>query len=360
MKRVSISGLVPGMITAEEIYDLNHHMILPKGLVLTDHTITKLELYSILSIKVEDPKIENEEAPQKAAVDNSYAYRLKKTPEFQRFEENFLNLTNAFKNIMDQATKNVDTLDTDQMLSHVDTLLHDKDKRINVFDMLHNMREFSDATYIHCINVGLICNILAHWLHMSPEDIKTATLCGLLHDVGKLMIPDNILAKPGKLTDWEYRIMQTHPKEGYDLLKSANISEHIKNAALMHHERCDGSGYPKRLRTESIDPYAKMVAIADVYDAMTSARLYRGPQCPFKVISAFENEGLQKYDPHYILTFLKNIVDTYLGQSVRLSNGEVGEIVFINQTKLSRPTVKVGEKYIDLAAYPSLYIDAVV
>ena len=168
------------------------------------------------------------------------------------------------------------------------------------------------------------------------------------------------LSARGKLTDWEYRIMQTHPREGYEMLLSANVDRRILNAAYMHHERCDGAGYPQRLRADQIEPFAKLVAIADVYDAMTCARLYRGAMCPFKVIAVLEDEGLQKYDPQYILTFLKNIVDTYLLQSVRLSNGEVGQIVFINPNKLSRPTIRIKEKYIDLSTQSNLYIDSVV
>lgn len=359
MKKVNISALAPGMVTAEDVYDFNHRLILPKGLVLTDHTITKLELYSIISVKIEDQRAE---MPKEDAIpaDTSYSQRLKLTSEFQNFEVKYTTATSIFKAIVDDSLRHPDKLDTRQLIQNIETLLSTKDKHVNVFDMLHNMRQLADATYVHCMNVGIICNIFAHWLHMSPEDIETATLCGLLHDIGKLMIPNNIISKTGKLTDLEYRIMQTHPREGYEMLLTANVDEPIRNAAYMHHERCDGTGYPQHLTSDQIDPFAKLVAIADVYDAMTCARLYRGPMCPFKVIAALDDESLQKYDPHYILTFLKQIADTYLLQSVRLSNGEVGQIVFINPNKLSRPTIRVGDEYVDLSAQSDLYIDSVV
>jgi HD-GYP domain-containing protein (c-di-GMP phosphodiesterase class II) len=128
----------------------------------------------------------------------------------------------------------------------------------------------------------------------------------------------------------------------------------------MHHERCDGTGYPYGLTADRIDTYGKMVAIADVYDAMTSARIYRGPLCPFIAISVFENEGLQKYDARFILTFLQNIVNTYLLHRVRLSNGIEGDIVFINRDHLSKPTVKCGNKYIDLSQHPEIYVEAMI
>ena len=154
--------------------------------------------------------------------------------------------------------------------------------------------------------------------------------------------------------------MQTHPQEGYKILKNSDLDPHVKNAALMHHERCDGSGYPLHLQGPQIDPFAKIVAIADVYDAMTSARVYRGPLCPFVAISLFESEGLQKYDTNAIMTFLSNIVNTYLLNRVRLNNGLEGDIVFINRNHLSRPTIRIGEKYVDLTQTPDLYIEEII
>lgn len=358
MRRVSTRSLMPGMIAAEDVFSFSNSLILAKGTVLTDKAITKLEVYSIFNLRVEDewaeiPSDESEE-------DISYSERLKQTPEFQHFAEDFHKETETFKNTINGAMDDIANLDVDQLIQSSLALLSSDGNHVNVFDMLHNMRELDDSTYVHCMNVGLICNVFAHWLRMDEEDVKTATLCGLLHDIGKLKMPEDILKKPSKLTSKEYKIIQTHPKEGFNLLQTSPVNEHVKNAALMHHERCDGSGYPLQLSSAQIDPFAKMVAIADVYDAMTSARVYRGPLCPFKVIESFEQEGFQKYDAQYILTFLSNIVNTYLLHRVRLSDGQEGDIVFINPDKLSKPTVKVGSHYINLTSQPSLSIDAIV
>ena len=130
-----------------------------------------------------------------------------------------------------------------------------------------------------------------------------------------------------------------------------------KNAALMHHERCDGSGYPFGLTGNRIDKFAKIVSIADVYDAMTAARVYRGPLCPFTVIDIFEKEGLQKYESEYILCFLKNVVLTYIGQRVRLTNGQEGDVVFINPQQLSRPMIKCGDTFVDLSKQKDIAIE---
>ena len=154
--------------------------------------------------------------------------------------------------------------------------------------------------------------------------------------------------------------MKSHSQKGYDILKNQNIDERVKLAALQHHERCDGSGYPSALHSDNIIKFAKLIAIADVYDAMTSARVYRKGLCPFKVISIFEEEGLQKYDPKYILTFLERIGSAYINNNVRLSDGRVGEVVMINSNTLSRPMIKIGEEYVNLAKNVDIEISDII
>jgi HD-GYP domain-containing protein (c-di-GMP phosphodiesterase class II) len=170
------------------------------------------------------------------------------------------------------------------------------------------------------------------------------------------MIPSKIITKPSKLTDEEFLTVKTHTLRGYNLLKSQQIDSRIKHAALMHHERCDGSGYPYGFYSEQIDSFAKLVSIADVYDAMTCSRVYRGPLCPFDVVTIFENEGYSKYDPQFIMTFLEGITQTYIHSTVILNNGISGEIIFINKMELSRPVIKAGEQFIDLTEERELQI----
>lgn len=156
-------------------------------------------------------------------------------------------------------------------------------------------------------------------------------LCGLLHDIGKLKIPAEIIQKPGKLTDEEFDLIRSHPKLGYDILRSKNLDDRIKLAALQHHERYDGKGYPRQLAGIEINEYASIVAIADVYDAMTSNRIYRKGICPFTVISMFEKEK-DLYNPHYLYLFMKRLVEAYVNTEVILSNNERGKIVLLNKT----------------------------
>ena len=356
MRKLKTSELLPGMILAEDIYTYNDKRILTKGIELTDNLITRLEFYSIISVRVED-----EMASSKSIDDEiSYFEKLRSSRNYIEFKVHFDHSVDSLRLKLEKlAEGNVD-LDVSTLLDSTLSLIGTAKGSYNIFDMLHNMRQYDDSTYAHSLNVALVCHVLAKWLNMSEADVNLATMCGLLHDVGKIKIPDEIIKKPAQLTADEFALIKTHPLEGYRMLETQDINEHVPKAALMHHERCDGSGYPHALTGDKIDKFAKIVAIADVYEAMTAPRIYRGPMCPFHVIEIFEDEGLQKYEPAYILTFLQNIVNTHLRTRVKLSNGETGEVVYINQNALSRPVVKVGETFHDLAKEHDLSIEAIL
>jgi putative nucleotidyltransferase with HDIG domain len=213
--------------------------------------------------------------------------------------------------------------------------------------MLLNISTKEDSIYNHCIDVALISNILSRWLNFSEADQMMATACGLFHDIGKVMLPSGVLRKPGKLTPSEFEIIKTHTTEGFHLLgKYRSIPEPVKNTALMHHEKCDGSGYPYGLKGDEIDKFSKVVTIADIFDAMTSERVYRAAMCPFSVIKYFEDDGIQKYDMKYILTFLENVSNSYLNHRVTLSNGMEGNVIFINSENYSKPVIRTSNNEI--------------
>lgn len=357
MKRIITASLIPGMITAEDVYTYNDQLILPKGHVLTDKTITKLEFYSIINVLIENDHLLERKFRE---IETSYSVRVKKTDDYKRFVRRFDMETQSFKIAINDLVERNLPVDTALLYQKTIALLDEENSKLSYFDILHNLRTYDDPTYAHSINVGLICHVIARWLKFSEEDIKTATLCGLFHDIGKITIPEEILNKPGKLTHEEFNKIKTHTSEGYKIIKDSKLDDHIKNAILMHHERCDGSGYPLGLKADKIDKYAKLVAIADLYDAMTSPRVYRGPMCPFQVVEEFEREGLQKHDPKMILVFLENVVNTYLQNRVRLNNGLEGDVIYINRDHLARPTIQSGNDFIDLAEEQDLEIEALV
>lgn len=358
MQRLSISQLVPGMVVASDVTAPSGELLAAKGTKLTDILITRLELYGILTVYVKKPLPENNF--DDAAQPPSYYERVRHSEEFQEFKSDYQLELDQFRSAINNVVEKNMQIDISFLLQQSLKLAELGTNRGNVLAMLQNMRQYDDSTYSHCINVALLANILASWLKFSKEEIQLATSCGLMHDIGKLLVPHAILSKPSRLTDQEYEVIQKHAVNGYQLLRGLDADVHIQNAALMHHERADGSGYPLHLHGNQIDKYARLVAIVDVYDAMTAARVYRGPMCPFRVIEVYEAEGFQKYDVQYLLTFLENVVNTYIQNRCRLSDGREGDIIYINRFNLSRPVVQCGTEYINLAERPGLSIEALV
>lgn len=376
MKEYQTKDLLPGMVTAIPVRTKRGQLIINPNVELTRTLISRLEFYGIASVQItenkqvatpmetpKDPAYFPAKSPVSApspVSDASYSQKLKSSPEFQRFQVDFTLRSQDLKNCFDAYLSDGGTVNKEELLSKTISLVSPKQTTLDVFDILHNMRQVNDSTYAHSLNVAIISRIIGKWLHFSNEELDTLTLAGLLHDIGKTKIPDEVLNKDGKLTDEEFQMIRNHPKYGYDILKSQPLNSHIKKAALMHHERCDGSGYPMGLTMEEIDDYALIIAIADVYDAMTAARSYRAPLCPFEVIAEFEKDGLQKYKPKYILTFLENIANAYQNNRVMLSDGTSARIVLLNHRRLSKPLVQLDDgACIDLEKSP-LYIKAII
>ena len=376
MKEYQTKDLLPGMVTAIPVRTKRGQLIINPNVELTRTLISRLEFYGIASVQItenkqvatpmetpKDPAYFPAKSPVSApspVSDASYSQKLKSSPEFQRFQVDFTLRSQDLKNCFDAYLSDGGTVNKEELLSKTISLVNPKQTTLDVFDMLHNMRQVNDSTYAHSLNVAIISRIIGKWLHFSNEELDTLTLAGLLHDIGKTKSPDEVLNKDGKLTDEEFQMIRNHPKYGYDILKSQPLNSHIKKAALMHHERCDGSGYPMGLTMEEIDDYALIIAIADVYDAMTAARSYRAPLCPFEVIAEFEKDGLQKYKPKYILTFLENIANAYQNNRVMLSDGTSARIVLLNHRRLSKPLVQLDDgACIDLEKSP-LYIKAII
>jgi putative nucleotidyltransferase with HDIG domain len=388
MKQVPVSELTPGMVTAQDIFSYDMQLIVPKGVVLTENIISRFEGYSIYYAQIEDnwsddfskpmtnPLLANSNTSITGLYSLDYTINSSITPEnesFIRFSQDFERCSQHFQDSLMNSLYRNEPFRANDILKETMSLLSQDDSKINIFDMLLNMSDKEESVYDHCIGTALTANILAGWLHFSESDQRMATACGLFHDVGKLMLPQGILSKPGKLTPSEFEIVKTHTTEGFHLLgRYRSIPEPVKNAALMHHEKCDGSGYPYGLKGDEIDKFSKVVTIADIFNAMTNERVYRSAICPFSVIKYFEDDGIQKYEMKYILTFLENVSNAYLNHKVTLSNGMEGNVIFINNEHFSQPVIRTNNNQIinlesqhynsilQLSANKNLSIEAII
>lgn len=230
---------------------------------------------------------------------------------------------------------------------------------IAVTECLNKIKIVDEYTYSHCVNVSLYSMLIGKWLELPESEIKLLMIAGILHDVGKSKIPLNILNKKGPLTQEEFDVIKMHPLLGFEIIKdNTGINMRVKEAVLMHHEKENGTGYPFGIKSGSISSFAKIISIADAFDALTSERVYKKRQTPFDTFREFERIGIVEghYDPGILLKFIHNISQYYVGSKVRMSTGKFGEIVYVPPHNISNPVVRVDGSYIDLSAQRGIRI----
>ncbi|GHU56688.1 HD family phosphohydrolase [Clostridia bacterium] len=328
---MDVDDILDGMIVDDDIYNDHWILLAPKGGILTVDKIALLKKSHIKTVNIRIPVSSVTERADFKEFTENYDKQLDQAQE-------------AIKSISDGAL-----VDMDDLYSMTSGIMDTLKCKSDVFTYLGFLHEYDDYTFSHSSNVALLANVFSQWMKFEEEDVRDLTIAGMLHDIGKTKVPIEILNKPAKLTEDEFKVIQLHTINGYTILKDRPIPNRIKLAALNHHERINGMGYPRKIGSDKIDQFSKIISICDVYDAMTANRCYRGKLCPFDVIGKLETQSYGEMDTNYLIAFLKHIAYNYLNSWVRLSNDDEAEIIFINPTELTRPIVKIRGHAFNLA-----------
>lgn len=207
---------------------------------------------------------------------------------------------------------------------------------------LLRIKNKDDYTFLHSVSVGTLMIAFCHSVGMDTDTIHLAGLGGILHDTGKALVPDEILNKPGRLTEAEFDIIKRHPRDGFDILsRTEGIGEIPLDITLHHHERVDGSGYPHRLNGDTISTLAKMAAIVDVYDAITADRCYHKGMAPTDALRKIFEWSKYHFDPKLVQAFMRCVGIYPVGTLVLLESGKLGVVIEQHHSNLLTPKIKV-------------------
>lgn len=359
LKRISTKNLILGMYLHEFCGSWMEHPFWRSAFVITDpkdierileSSIKEVWIDSAKGLDVAPGEIAVSEAESEAQVDEelSQAAEVQRetapvpaSAEFARAAKICAQSKRAVTSMFQEARmgKAVDTIGAQKLVEEItDSVSRNPGALIS----LARLKTADDYTYMHSVAVCALMIALAKQLGLDEELTRRLGIAGLLHDLGKALMPMDVLNKPGKLTDEEFAIIKTHPEEGYKLLLGSTGADEIAlDVVLHHHEKTDGSGYPKRLKDAEISLHAKMGAVCDVYDAITSNRPYKAGWCPAESLRRMAEWSNGHFDPTVFQAFVKSLGIYPIGSLVKLKSGRLGLVVEQSQKSLLTPCIKV-------------------
>jgi len=329
MRYIPVQSIKENSILKKTVYGPNGNVLLKEGVVLDSYYISKLKKVGINGVYIEDElskgieikSIISDELRHEAvtSVQETFIYAQKSHTSDKELEKSNELISNLTQKIVDE-------------------ILSSGDLMVNMIDL----KVFDDYTFYHSLNVAIISIVLGASMNLSRKDIYALGLGAILHDIGKIFIPKEILNKPDKLDNKEWHTMKKHPDKGYKFLKDKfKLPANSYKAILMHHERWNGSGYPKENSYNEIPIHARIIAVADVYDALISDRPYRKGLLPSEAIEYILGGNDTLFDPKIVEVFLRKVTPYPSGTIVKLSNKSIAIVVENFEGNGNRPLLRV-------------------
>lgn len=323
MRKISVKNIQDGMKLGKTIFSEVGYVLLSEGTILKEAYMSRLESFDISEIYIVDAFSEDIEIKDVIDERTRLEAKIAVKKAMADYRDNRRFSAESTKRVVD---------------SIIDELLNSRDLMVNLSDI----KTSDDYTFSHSVNVCVLSLITGIKLGLDQLKLRDLGVGALLHDIGKVMIPDEILKKPDKLSEEEFAKIREHPLLGYNIVKAdPNVKLTSAYVVLSHHERFDGSGYPNGLKGENTHLFAKIVSIADVFDALTSDRVYRKKLRTFEVVEYLNAISESHFDQDILQCFMKSIPIYSIGTSVLLSSGEKGIVVDTNKEFPTRPIVRI-------------------
>lgn len=347
MMRVHISELLVGDQLSQDINNDAGILIFPSGTIIEEEHIQRLKSHFIDEVPI-----------TLRHIDDVNQYITTDTRITSRILPHFNEALDGFKHIYKLAESN-DKIEETEIDSDLNLLLDSLFKERDIITLLIRLNSMDDYTFQHSVHVGIITYFISIWLGKDEDEAFRIAKAGYLHDIGKCRIPTEMLTRPGKLSNKEFEEIKKHPIYGYEIIRQISDDPLIATAVLQHHERMDGSGYPKGLKGDEIHEYARIISIADIYSAMVSSRAYQKKKDFLFVLKELHHLSFSRIDPKITQTFINHMIPNFIGKKLTLRSGESGTIVMNNPNDFFYPLIKIDDQFIDLSVHRDLEIEMI-
>lgn len=341
---IPMGDCVPGMVLMQPIIDeQTGTAIVGKGQKITTEILARLQNFKHVQLWI------SVESMIAAAKEHS----IWKVDE--RTLQTYKDYAQVLKNFLEEA-KEKHTLSIEKLLDLSGEIIREFSDSYRALACINLLQEMECDQYEESINVAFMTLMIGKWMMFDEVTLKNSVLAALLHNVGKLQLSPMLYHKrENEMNSTEKIEYKRHPIYAYQTLIAYNeLDVEVLKGVLTHHERCDGSGYPLSLRNEKIGKIAKLIGIADTFEEL------RRDYNIFEVIRIMETQMIRKFDVNMLLQFCNTIMNYYVGSTVVLNTGEVGEVVFIQMQALHRPIIKIKGEYINLYEESQLEIEKVI
>lgn len=373
VRRMAIYNVKPDMVLAKEIYSRNGRLLLRKGAVLTEEWISRLIDFGIPTIYVE-----GNDSPEESTGEKPGFEPVQKAPK-RLYHGELPDMVSSevreeAERVVQEIMHDVKTgnlIKTGKARKVVEKIVGELISNRHIVGKLADIRILDDYTFAHSVNVCILSISTGIVMGYSKIRLKELGIGALLHDVGKMKVPDEILKKNGPLTEKEFDEIKRHTILGYEILReNSDITPDAAKIALQHHECYNGTGYPRGIKNDEFHEYSKIVAVADVYDALTADRVYKNAVLPYEAMEIIIASSGYQFDPQIVKTFVENCEIYPVGSTVELSTGEIGIVVNVNRALPIRPTVRIimsaeGKEVgngaeIDLMTSPTVFVNKIL